>query len=71
MNFSEIFSNKKPVISLEFFPPKKKEDLGSTKALIERLSKLKPDFMTVTYGAGGGTRDLTKELVSYLSLIHI
>ena len=67
MRFSEIYGHRGPVISLEFFPPKVAEDLDKTLATIRRLAKQKPDFMTVTYGAGGGTRELTREIVSYIS----
>lgn len=66
-SFTELYKDRhSPVISLEFFPPKREEDLEHTKALIRRLAALKPDFMTVTYGAGGGTRRLTRSLVSFI-----
>ncbi len=66
-SFPEIFSKEKKVLSFEFFPPKKAEKLDSTKSLIRLLSEYNPDFMTVTYGAGGGTRDFTKDLVTYIA----
>ena len=53
--------------SLEFFPPKKDDDLPQTKALMERLARHKPVAMTVTYGAGGGTRGRTQELVHFIA----
>lgn len=64
--FSEIFSQHKKILSFEFFPPKKIESIPNTKDLMKRLNDYAPDFMTVTYGAGGGTREFTKDLVSYL-----
>lgn len=64
--FSELYNQKKKVYSFEFFPPKQESDLRSTKDLIGRMSELSPDFMTVTYGAGGGTRARTSELTSYI-----
>ena len=67
MKFSELYSNKKSVLSFEFFPPKKEEQLQATKDLIKDLSTLNPDYMTVTYGAGGSTRGLTRDLVSYIA----
>lgn len=66
MNFHEIYNGKKPVLSFEFFPPKKEEGLVKTRALMARLNELNPDYMTVTYGAGGGTRGFTRDLVSYI-----
>ena len=51
----------------EFFPPKQEEQLPKVKAMIEELSGLGPNFMTVTYGAGGGTRSFTRELVRYIA----
>ena len=65
--FKEIFSQDKKILSFEFFPPKKAELLGNTKSLMTALSKYNPDFMTVTYGAGGGTREYTKDLVSFIA----
>lgn len=66
MRFSDIYSQNSKVLSLEFFPPRKEEDLESTLSLITDLSALRPHFMTITYGAGGGTRLLTRQLVSYV-----
>ena len=69
--FKDIFSKatleEKKILSFEFFPPKKEELLSTTEALIFDLSKLNPAFMTVTYGAGGGTREYSKRLVSFIT----
>ncbi|MDC0357876.1 methylenetetrahydrofolate reductase [NAD(P)H] [Oligoflexia bacterium] len=67
MKFAEIFRAKNKVFSLEFFPPKKDENLPATFELIQDLKKLAPDFMTVTYGAGGGTRSRTKEITAFIA----
>ncbi len=64
---SPFQNTSKKILSLEFFPPKKEENLIDTKNLMTRLSKLSPDFMTVTYGAGGGTRSFTKHLVDFIA----
>lgn len=66
MNFAEIYKNKSKVLSLEFYPPKNISDIEGTKHLMLDLIQTSPDYMTVTYGAGGGTRELTRELVRYI-----
>lgn len=66
MRFSDLYSSEEKVLSLEFFPPKRAEGLESTKKQIVELEKSSPHFMTVTYGAGGGTRDFTRQLVSFI-----
>ncbi|MCB0322597.1 MAG: methylenetetrahydrofolate reductase [NAD(P)H] [Bdellovibrionales bacterium] len=70
MNFTEVYrtaqSRSERVLSLEFFPPKLAENLAATKAQMRELGALGPHFMTVTYGAGGGTRAFTRELVGYI-----
>jgi methylenetetrahydrofolate reductase (NADPH) len=66
MIFSELYRCRKKILSLEFFPPRKGEDLADTERLISDLKCCRPDFMTVTYGAGGGTRALTRHLVSFI-----
>src|SRR5678816_3317345 len=61
----------KPVVSLEFFPPKTEE---GDKALLEKhipaLKEVKPDFCSVTYGAGGSTRDKTLMIVDRIQREH-
>src|SRR5512141_3197190 len=54
----------KPVISFEFFPPKTDEgDRNLLEKTIPALARLKPDYCSVTYGAGGGTREKTLMIV--------
>ncbi|MCB0319216.1 MAG: methylenetetrahydrofolate reductase, partial [Bdellovibrionales bacterium] len=67
MSFSQIYSQGKKIVSLEFFPPKSPEQMDGTLQTIQRLSELKPDFMTVTYGAGGGTRELTLQILTFIN----
>ncbi|MFQ7317749.1 MAG: methylenetetrahydrofolate reductase [NAD(P)H] [Massilimicrobiota timonensis] len=64
MKISEILK-KKATISFEVFPPKNKEgDISSIYYTIEELSHLNPDFISVTYGAGGSTKGKTVEIAS-------
>lgn len=55
MKISEILSSKKVTISFEIFPPKKQDDFSTVKESAMTLSAIKPDFMSITYGAGGST----------------
>lgn len=69
-NFNKIFSQKpkgKPVLSLEFFPPKQAENLQDTIATVGKFAEFQPDFMTCTYGAGGGTREFTGKIVEFIA----
>ena len=66
MHIAKILEENKPSFSFEFFPPKTEE--GSVKLFneIAKLNDLKPSFVSVTYGAGGSTRDLTHNLITKL-----
>ena len=50
-----------PRFSFEFFPPRNPEAVGKLQTTQQRLAKLSPDFFSVTYGAGGSTREMTLE----------
>jgi methylenetetrahydrofolate reductase (NADPH) len=61
----------KPVISFEFFPPKTDEgDRNLLEKTVPALLQLKPDFCSVTYGAGGSTRDKTLMIVDRIQREH-
>ncbi len=71
MKISTIFKEKKPVFSLEIFPPKKSGNLDSIYNTVDKLAHLKPDFISVTYGAGGTeNRNLTCEIASTIKHKH-
>ena len=53
MNIADKFDGKHTVVSFEVFPPKKESSIESIYATIDRLRILRPDFISVTYGAGG------------------
>ena len=57
MRISEMFAGKKPVFSLEIFPPKKKANIKTIYDTVESLTVCNPDFISVTYGAGGNMAD--------------
>ena len=58
--------NKKPVISLEIFPPKQDTPINTIYETIDDLKDLKPDFISVTYGASGSSRAYTVEIANIL-----
>ena len=55
MKVSEIYKSGKRSLSFEIFPPKKEEELRDIDDTLEVLCKLKPDFISVTFGAGGSS----------------
>lgn len=57
MKISEVFKKDKTVFSFEVFPPKKTSPIETIYNTLDELSDLKPDFISVTYGAGGNTAD--------------
>ncbi|MDX1951302.1 MAG: methylenetetrahydrofolate reductase [NAD(P)H] [Verrucomicrobiota bacterium] len=60
--FAEFYRAKKPVISFEVFPPKTDAAYDNLRQILPELVALKPDFMTVTYGAFGSTQERTLEI---------
>lgn len=53
MKIPELFEQKKPVFSFEIFPPKRESNIDSIYRTVEGLTECSPDFISVTYGAGG------------------
>jgi methylenetetrahydrofolate reductase (NADH) len=63
MHISDIMRGDSPTFSFEFFPPKTAEAAETLYQTIRDLESYMPHFVSVTYGAGGSTRDLTHDLV--------
>lgn len=63
MYIQDIFARNSPTFSFEFFPPKTDAGANELFVTIQRLQELKPSFVSVTYGAGGSTRERTHDLV--------
>lgn len=67
MKIKNYYSQKKPVVSVEFFPPKKEAGIETIYQTIEELKEIRPDFVSVTYGAAGSKTDnKTLELASVI-----
>ncbi|MES2660083.1 MAG: methylenetetrahydrofolate reductase [NAD(P)H] [Verrucomicrobiota bacterium] len=66
MHILDLLARRKSTLSFEFFPPKSPSDRDKLMEQIGLLENLDPDFVSITYGAGGGTRDLTLDLVTRL-----
>lgn len=64
MRIDKLLGLGLPTISFEFFPPKTEEGFASLYRTIDELHPLKPSYVSVTYGAGGSTRQKTVDLVS-------
>lgn len=62
MKLTEIFNNNKFCLSFEVFPPKTDSNFDTVKTATEEIAKLSPSFMSVTYGAGGGTSKYTLDI---------
>lgn len=73
MGIADLYRQKNPVISFEFFPPKTDAGYRSLFGTIEDLKQLSPGFVSVTMGAGGSTRaktvDLTVEITQEIGLV--
>ena len=66
----DLFKAKERTYSFELFPPKTEEGLQKLYGTIEQLGALKPDFISCTYGAGGGNRDKTFDIVQHIQEKH-
>ncbi|WP_375760155.1 methylenetetrahydrofolate reductase [NAD(P)H] [Corallococcus exercitus] len=66
MKIRNCLNPSRPSFSFEFFPPKTDAGVASLLRTVEELAPLEPGFVSVTYGAGGSTRDRTVELVTHI-----
>ena len=64
MKIRDILAEGKPTLSFEVFPPKTEDAYDSVEKAAAEIAKLKPSFMSVTYGAGGGTSEYTVGIAS-------
>ena len=62
MRISDLLERQRPVFSFEFFPPKTDEGQATLRNTLEVLKDDEPDYVSVTYGAGGTTRNRTVEI---------
>jgi methylenetetrahydrofolate reductase (NADPH) len=70
MRIRELFDRGEPVFSFEFFPPKTEAGEQALLRTIARLRELAPSFVSVTYGAGGSTREKTIDIVTRIKREH-
>ena len=66
MYIKDLLSKKRPTVSLELFPPKKGDTQEKSYEVISKSVALKPDFISVTYGAGGSNNKNTLEMADYI-----
>ena len=62
MRIADLLERQRPVFSFEFFPPKTDEGQQTLRNTLEVLKDDEPDYVSVTYGAGGTTRNRTVEI---------
>ena len=66
MKVAELYRQKSFVFSIEIYPPKTQESLERLKIKLMVFRSYHSDFISVSYGAGGSTRENTHELASYI-----
>ena len=70
MKVTEALKDGKLHLSFEVFPPKTSTAMESVRAAVREIAALKPSFISVTYGAGGGTSDFTLSLAEEIMKTH-
>lgn len=71
MKISELLSIGKITVSCEVFPPKKSADLEQVRDVVRRIAALEPSFLSVTYGAGGGTSQNTVKIAAEIQQLGV
>ena len=66
MKVTEMWKKKQPTVSFEFFPARNVEAAEKLERVIDQLAIMEPDFVSVTFGAGGSTREGSRQLVDSL-----
>lgn len=70
MRIIDLLKQDKLLLSFEVFPPKTETTFESVKMATEEIAKLKPSFMSVTYGAGGGTSKYTLDIAKNIKKLY-
>lgn len=70
MKIIDIITQNKLSLSFEVFPPKTETSFESVKAATEEIARLRPAFMSVTYGAGGGTSEYTLDIAKNIKKLY-
>ena len=70
MKIIDLLNQNKPSLSFEVFPPKSETTFESVKSATEEIAKLRPAFMSVTYGAGGGTSQYTLDIAKNIKFLY-
>ncbi len=70
MKIKDILCESRPSLSFEVFPPKTETVFESVKSATEEIAKLRPSFMSVTYGAGGGTSRYTLDIAKNIKELY-
>lgn len=70
MKIIDLINTSTPSLSFEVFPPKTETSLESVKSATEEIAKLSPCFMSVTYGAGGGTSRYTLDIAKNIKELY-
>ena len=68
---ASLFGKPAPVLSFEVFPPKKEGDVEALYRVFDQLKPLAPDYISVTYGAGGSNKGMAFQIAAYLLKIGI